>query len=66
MAIIEYVPEAEAKRRIEICKGNEDFYPCEKYFALTGNCKSCGCFLKAKTKIKTRGNHVERCPLNKW
>jgi len=66
MALLEFVDDEERKKRLEICVGNEDYYPCDKYLKLTGNCKVCGCFVKAKTKIKKRGNHIEKCPLNKW
>jgi|TARA_R110001592_G_scaffold45804_3_gene146182 hypothetical protein len=66
MALIEFVKPSEAKYRLEMCKGNEEYYPCDSYFKLTGTCKKCGCFVKAKTKVYKRGNHIEKCPLNKW
>ena len=36
---------------------------CEKcpMLMITGNCKSCGCFVKAKTKFKQ-----EYCPEGRW
>ena len=49
------VPEAVAKQRQDICNG------CDKRIKLTNQCKECGCFLAAKTKIKQ-----EKCPLEKW
>ena len=66
MALVEFVNQEEAKRRYEICVGNKEYYPCEKYFSLTGSCKKCGCFVRAKTKVFKRGKHIEKCPLNKW
>jgi hypothetical protein len=60
------VSDQEAKRRLEICTGDEEYLPCEEYFKLTGQCKKCGCILKAKTKVYKRGNYIERCPLDKW
>ena len=66
MGLIEFVSNQEAKRRKEICVGDENYLPCDKYLKFTGQCKECGCFIKAKTKVYKRGNHFERCPLNKW
>lgn len=43
------------KERFEICKS------CPELIKLTGNCKKCGCFMIAKTKLQ---NAV--CPLGKW
>jgi hypothetical protein len=60
------VSDQEAKRRLEICTGDEEYLPCDEYFKLTGQCKKCGCILKAKTKVYKRGNYIERCPLDKW
>lgn len=34
---------------------------CPEYINLTGQCSECGCFIKAKAKLKT-----EDCPLEKW
>ena len=59
------VSDQEAKRRLEICTGDEEYLPCDEYFKLTGQCKKCGCILKAKTKVYKRGNYIERCPLDK-
>jgi len=66
MALVEFVSKEESAYRSSICKGNEDYYPCDSYYKHTGNCKECGCFVRAKTKIFKRGNHIEKCPLNKW
>jgi len=66
MSLAEFVSDSESKRRLNICIGDKDFLPCEEYFKLTGQCKKCGCFVKAKTKVYKRGNRIERCPLNKW
>lgn len=43
------------KERFEICKS------CPELIKLTGNCKKCGCFMTAKTKIQGA-----TCPLGKW
>jgi hypothetical protein len=49
------VPEEIAQERLNIC------LTCPKLFSPTGNCKECGCFVRAKVKIRQ-----EHCPLNKW
>jgi hypothetical protein len=41
--------------RFELCK------TCPELIKLTSQCKKCGCFMAAKTKLK---NAV--CPLGKW
>jgi hypothetical protein len=64
--LIKFVENDIAKMRYEICKGDSVYHPCENYIRLTGQCKKCGCFLKAKTKIYKRGGHIEKCPINKW
>lgn len=43
------------EQRFEICKA------CPKLIQITGQCKECGCFMKAKAKLP---NAV--CPLGKW
>lgn len=43
------------KDRINICNS------CEFLFTPTRNCKKCGCFVDAKTKLLS-----ENCPINKW
>lgn len=43
------------KQRMEICKG------CEFLFKLSKQCRKCGCFMEAKTKLP----HAE-CPIGKW
>jgi len=40
-------------KRMEICNG------CE--FKMGLNCKKCGCFIHAKTRVATA-----RCPIGKW
>lgn len=42
------------KRRAECDK-------CEFLFKPTGNCKKCGCWMTAKTKVATAA-----CPIGKW
>ena len=42
-------------KRVAICND------CEFLVKATGNCKKCGCFIKAKTKVATVA-----CPIGKW
>jgi hypothetical protein len=44
-----------AEERYSICKA------CPELIKLTNQCKKCGCFMIAKTKIQ-----VATCPLGKW
>ena len=44
-----------AENRLEICKA------CPELIQLTTQCKKCGCFMAAKTKLKGA-----ECPLGKW
>jgi hypothetical protein len=41
--------------RYEICKA------CPELINLTKQCKQCGCFMVAKTKLK-----AATCPIGKW
>lgn len=50
-----YAEEDVAKERLSICK------ECPELIKLTSQCKQCGCFMSAKTKLK-----VASCPLGKW
>lgn len=50
-----YVEEDLAKERYSICKA------CPELIKVTKQCKKCGCFMAAKTKIKGAD-----CPLGKW
>ena len=43
-----------AEERYAICKACPQLLP-------TGNCKECGCFMQAKTKLPNA-----ECPLHKW
>jgi hypothetical protein len=43
------------ENRLNLCK------KCPNLFALTGNCKLCGCFVSLKTKLKN-----QKCPIEKW
>jgi hypothetical protein len=43
-----------AEERYSICKACPMLLP-------TGNCKECGCFMSAKTKLPNA-----ECPLHKW
>jgi hypothetical protein len=51
----EYVEEAEATRRYDICKS------CPELIDLTKQCKQCGCVMPLKTKLLRA-----ECPLKKW
>lgn len=42
-------------KRFEICK------QCIELIQLTKQCKKCGCFMEAKTKLKNA-----TCPIGKW
>lgn len=44
-----------AKKRFEICKA------CPQLIKLTSQCKKCGCFMEAKTKLPNA-----ECPIGKW
>lgn len=50
-----YIEESIQTERYSICLG------CPELISLTKQCKQCGCFMAAKTKLKTA-----TCPLNKW
>jgi hypothetical protein len=50
-----YVEEGLGKERLDICKA------CPELIKLTTQCKKCGCFMSAKTKLKQA-----TCPLGKW
>jgi hypothetical protein len=41
----EYADEATSKERYSICKG------CPEFINLSKQCKKCGCFMSAKTKL---------------
>jgi hypothetical protein len=47
--------EEKAEERFNICKA------CPELVKITKQCKKCGCFMAAKTKLE---NAV--CPLGKW
>ena len=51
----EFIPEDESNARFSICKR------CPELIGLTKQCKKCGCFMVAKTKLKNA-----TCPLHKW
>ena len=50
-----YVEEIVSNERLDICKS------CPELIKLTTQCKKCGCFMAAKTKLKQAS-----CPLGKW
>lgn len=43
------------KKRFDTCT------QCEFFIRVTTQCKKCGCFMKAKTKLE----HA-KCPVGKW
>lgn len=44
-----------AEKRLEICRG------CPHFIKATTQCKECGCFMTAKTKLPNAS-----CPIGKW
>jgi hypothetical protein len=44
-----------SEERFSICKG------CPEFFSLTTQCKKCGCFMSAKTKLESA-----KCPIGRW
>lgn len=51
----DWATEEIAKQRYDICK------LCPELIKLTKQCKKCGCFMVAKTKLEKA-----TCPLRKW
>lgn len=51
----EFVDEETFTKRFDICK------QCPELINLTKQCKKCGCFMAAKTKILNAA-----CPIGKW
>lgn len=51
----QYADKELSEKRFEICKA------CPEIIPITHQCKKCGCFMAAKTKIE-----LAKCPLNKW
>lgn len=51
----QYAAEEDAAMRFEICLS------CPELIKLTKQCKKCGCFMAAKTKLA-----AAECPLGKW
>jgi hypothetical protein len=52
---IEFVDESVSSARYSLCK------ECPELIKLTHQCKKCGCFMSAKTKLPNA-----TCPLGKW
>ena len=50
-----FVPEIVQEERFSICKS------CPELLPITHQCKKCGCFMSAKTKLAKAV-----CPLQKW
>lgn len=44
-----------ANTRMSICNG------CPELIKITSQCKKCGCFMSAKTKLESA-----KCPVGKW
>ncbi len=44
-----------AKQRLDVCLA------CPELITLTIQCKKCGCFMSAKTKLDSA-----KCPIGKW
>lgn len=51
----EYVEDDVSAQRFSICE------QCPFFISLTSQCKKCGCFMKAKTKLAKA-----ECPEHKW
>jgi hypothetical protein len=51
----EWASVEESEKRFDICKS------CSNLIKLTKQCKECGCFMLAKTKLLH-----SKCPLGKW
>ena len=51
----EWAEESLSNERYSICKS------CPELIKLTKQCKKCGCFMVAKTKLQ-----LATCPLGKW
>lgn len=50
-----YAEEQVVNQRYLVCKS------CPEFISMTKQCKKCGCFMPAKTKMQAAS-----CPLNKW
>lgn len=51
----EWASEEKSNERFSICRS------CPELIKLTSQCKKCGCFMKAKTKLEKAV-----CPIGKW
>lgn len=51
----EWASEEKAAERFDICNS------CPELLRLTKQCKQCGCFMAAKTKLE-----LAVCPMGKW
>lgn len=52
---VKYATDEVATSRYEICK------VCPEFITLTKQCKKCGCFMAAKTRLESAA-----CPIGKW
>lgn len=51
----EWASEESSSMRYNICKA------CPEFISITKQCKKCGCFMYAKTKLEKA-----TCPIGKW
>jgi hypothetical protein len=51
----EWVDKIISDERLSICKS------CPELIELTNQCKKCGCFMNAKTRLQ-----IAACPIGKW
>jgi len=51
----EWLDESLSTERYNICKS------CPELIKITNQCKKCGCFMAAKTKMQ-----AAKCPIGKW
>ena len=52
---VKYSPDEIANARYEMCKA------CPEFINITKQCKKCGCFMAAKTRLESA-----TCPIGKW
>lgn len=50
-----FCPQNIVNKRLAICKS------CPEFIQTTTQCRKCGCFMSAKTRLKTAS-----CPIAKW
>lgn len=50
-----FVEQSIQSKRLAICNS------CPEYISSTSQCRRCGCFMSAKTRLK-----LSTCPIGKW